>query len=160
VILLAGPAATAHSVSGESVRVGDAGRAAAALSEGASVFVLDVALSGGADLFERLRAGELGRPDRPAVLLGDGAFALRSYDERIRKPVTASTLDAAIERAETVIDYRNAVESLYERCRERAAGGMADPLADPGNVADARRAADRALAALDDPTVVADLLDE
>jgi hypothetical protein len=161
VILLAGPAATAHSVSGESVHAEDAERAAAALTEeGISVLVLDADLPGAADLFERLRTGELGRPDRPVVLLGEGAFPLRSYDERLPKPVTGSALDTAVERAETVLDYRDTVETLYERCRERAAAGTADPLAEPETLAAARDAADRALAALDDPTAVADLLDE
>ncbi len=160
-ILLAGSAATTHTVSGESLRVEDAERAAAALAgEPVSVVVLDVTLSDATGLFERLRDGELGRSDRPVVLLGDAAgFTLRSYDQRLPKPVAEPALDAALARAESVVAYRDAVEVLYERCRERAAGGV-DPLAEPEALAEARDAADEALAALDDSGLVADLLDE
>jgi CheY-like chemotaxis protein len=163
VILLAGPASAAETPSREAVRAEGAERAATLLSEGeVSVLVLDLSMDGAAGLFRRLRAGDLGAPDRPAVLLADGEpeIEVRSFDAVLRKPVSAEALAAALDRAETVVAYRNAVRDLYERCRDRAASGAADPLAESAALSDTRDAADEALAALDDPAVVADLLGE
>ncbi len=111
-------------------------------------------------LVERLRS-EAADTTVPVVVITAGDLPdlpLLRFDEVVRPPVDGA-LAEAVARALTVTEYRDAVATFYEHCREHAESD-ATPLDEAGDLREARDRADDLLAQLvdRDPGVVADLL--
>lgn len=147
------------------VRVERVGPSAAAdrLADAMPGVVVVDRTSAGSDadaVVERVRSGD--RPDVPVVVVASedvSHLPLLRFDAVLGPPVAEETLRDAVERALAVGEYRDAVEDLYERCREYAEGDPV-PLEDAADVRAARDRADDLLADLvdRDPGVVVDLL--
>lgn len=126
------------------------------------VVVLDAAVDGATALFRSLRDGAFGDPTVPAVLLFEGAppegLPTLAFDEVLSRPLAVADVAAALDRAESVGAYRDAVSRLYEESREHATGETRpDDLSGP--LREARAEADERLDPLmDRPGVVASLL--
>ncbi|MFB6120782.1 MAG: hypothetical protein ABEJ68_06665 [Halobacteriaceae archaeon] len=124
--------------------------------------VLDATMDGATALFRALRDGTFGDPAVPAVLLftdspPEGLPTL-AFDEILVRPVRPDEVSDAIDRAESVGAYRDAVSRLYEQSREHATED-ARPGDLPADIRAAREEADERLAPLmDRPGVVSSLL--
>lgn len=76
--------------------------------------------------------------ETPFVYLGGD----EAFETTVEPPFDAAALAAAVRLAEQTGQYRQAVDDLYERCRERAAAGEED-LAGDEAIAEAKRRAQR-----------------
>ncbi|MFB6154021.1 MAG: hypothetical protein ABEJ27_07195 [Halodesulfurarchaeum sp.] len=115
-------------------------------------------------LIHWLRSSESFDPRVPLIVLVErsvsDALPLLAYDTVLHLPTDQETVEAAVEDAVAISEYRAAVADLYDRCVERARDG--DGPVDVGQeVLSARERADEYLSDLpDDPAVFAALLAE
>jgi hypothetical protein len=155
-------AAVVAAVPDAEVRTLDAAPEAARLlgRGGVDALVLDRDAVGRADpLLDDVREGAFGDPRLPLVLWTDdplpAGFPLLAYDALLDGDASPEAVGSAVADVTRVAAYREAIDDLYEQCRDRATGEVGGPaLADLGPVRDA---ADRALSDLD-PATLADLL--
>lgn len=98
---------------------------------------VDLADGTPADLLAAVRGGKHCGPETPVVLVGEAGEGAAGFDEVVPEG-DSDALAAALAAVERGLDYRAAVDDLYERCRRRAeepAGAAAGTASSAGGTA-------------------------